>query len=309
MNAEGEIQGFRRTGHDYRQPWFYMITMTTLNRKPLFGVCENNTTIPSKDGRLVYEHWRELPARYPHLDTTTLAIMPDHIHGIVHVKETMPQPLGVPLRAFKSLVTSALRKQYQNPTLQIWNPGYHDWRVMRQGSLKAFTEYIRDNPRRYCLKKAHPDLFVRVETLTHPRLPKDTPWSSYGNLFLLDRPIIVPIRVSRRATPEEINKLKTDILKEVAGGAVIISPFISPGEKEIALAILNMDYGDVILMNPNGFNPCFRPKGKYFDLCAQGRLLILSAFPYTAQQTPLTKELCEQMNTWCKAIAGTGVNA
>ena len=101
--------------------------------------------------------------------------------------------------------------------------------------------------------------------------------------------------------------LKSEILKEVAGGAVIISPFISPGEKEIALSILNADYGDVILMNPNGLGPCFRPKGKYFDLCAKGRLLILSAFPYTAQETPLTKEVCERMNAWCQTIAG--VNA
>jgi len=111
MKTEGEIQGYRRTGHDYRQPWFYMVTMTTLDRKPLFGTCENDTSIPTPDGWLMYDLWRNLPQTYPQLDTSTFVIMPDHIHAIVHVKETMPQPLGVPLRAFKSLVTSALRKQ------------------------------------------------------------------------------------------------------------------------------------------------------------------------------------------------------
>jgi len=296
------LQGTRCPWHDYRQPWFYMVTMTTFGRKPLFGTCLDGKSIPSRDGWIVYDHWRDLPKQFPQLDTSTFVIMPDHIHGIVHVKERMEKPLGVPLRAFKSLTTGALRQRLQNPTLSVWNPGYHDWRILRHGSLKAFTDYIRDNPRRYCLKKAHPDLFIRVEALVHPRLPKDIPWSGYGNLFFLDRPIIVPIRVSRRATPEELDKLKKDVLREVAGGAVIISPFISQGEKDIANMILDMDYGDVILMNPNGFTPYFRPRGKYFDLCAKGRLLILSAFPATTQNTVLTKALCEQMNAWCKAI-------
>jgi len=297
------LQGTRYPWHDYCQPWFYMVTMTTLDRKPLFATYHDNRITPTPDGWLMYNLWRELPTRYPQLDLSTSIIMPDHFHAIVHVKERMPQPLGVPIRAFKSLVTSALRKQYQNPTLQIWNPGYHDWRAVRRGALKAFADYIRDNPRRYCLKKAHPDLFVRIAAITHPRLPKDTPWSGYGNQFLLDR-IIVPIRVSRKATPDEINKLKTSILKEVAGGAVVMSPFISPGEKEIATMILGMEHGDVILMHPSGFAPRFKPRGKYFDLCAKGRLLILSAFPYSEQEMPITKEYCERMNAWCKAIAG-----
>jgi hypothetical protein len=46
---------------------------------------------------------------------------------LVRVKEQMEKPVGVPLRAFKSQVTSALHKRYGNPALNIWTPGYHDF--------------------------------------------------------------------------------------------------------------------------------------------------------------------------------------
>ena len=229
--------------------------------------------------------------------------MPDHLHGIVHVKARMPQSVGVPLRAFKSQVTSALRKKYDSPSLSVWTPGYHDLCVWRRGALKAYTHYLCDNPRRYCLKKAHPDIFKRINNLTHPRLPADQDWSGYGNLFLLDRPEMVNVRVSRKSNPEEISRIRDDIVKHATRGTVIVSPFISPGEKEIAKAVLESHRGDVILMKPDGFGAFFKPNGRYFDFCTQGRLLILSAYPEVSHSADLTREKCLAMNTWCEYIA------
>lgn len=68
-------------------------------------------------------------------------------------------------------MTAALRRAHNAPSLQVWEKGYNDKIVWRDGSLAAYTAYIRDNPRRYCLKKAHPDLFRRVERLEHAALP------------------------------------------------------------------------------------------------------------------------------------------
>jgi REP element-mobilizing transposase RayT len=106
------LQGIRYAGRDYRIPAFYMITMTTLNRNPLFATCENAKSTLNDDGWLVYQLWHRMAKDYPQVETSTLVIMPDHLHGIVRVKEQMVKPVGVPLRAFKSQVTSALRKQY-----------------------------------------------------------------------------------------------------------------------------------------------------------------------------------------------------
>lgn len=295
------LQGIRCESHDYCAPSFYMITMTTLGRRPLFATCDNNKATLNEDGWLVYKLWHDMPKTYPEIATSTLVIMPDHLHGIVHVKEEMAQSVGVPLRAFKSQVTSALRKRYNNPSLSVWNAGYHDLCVWRKGSLKAYTHYLCDNPRRACLKRANPDLFKRVNHLTHPRLPAEQVWSGYGNLFLLDRPDMINLRVSRKTAPDEIARLRQEILGQATHGTVVVSPFISPGEKEIAMAILKADKGDVILMKPDDFPERFKPNGKYFDLCAQGRLLILSAF--SDPSSVLSRETCLCMNAWCESIA------
>jgi len=240
--------------------------------------------------------------------------MPDHLHGILRITAPMPKPLGTAIRAFKSQATSALRKKHNTSALTLWNPGYNDRCVWREGTLPAFT---RDNPRRYCLKKAHPDLFRAVANLRHPALPRHPTappqsWTGYGNRFLLDRPEKRAIRVSRKATPAAIAALRAQVLAEAAQGVVIVSPFISTGEREIATAILTAPAGDVILMKPDGFPPLFKPQGRYFDLCTQGRLLFLSSpvFRVHAEEnsvvvpSTLTRATCLAMNAACAHIAG-----
>jgi REP element-mobilizing transposase RayT len=297
-----KVQGYRFPTRDYRQPAFYMITMSALDRRPRFATCAENRTTLTEDGQLVYDLWRRISKDYPQIALSTLVIMPDHLHGIVRVTEHMDKPVGVPLRAFKSQVTSALRKRYANPDLQIWAPGYHDWAVWRRGSLNAYIHYIRDNPRRYCLRETHPDLFRRINDLRHERLPEDETWTGYGNLFLLDKPELQALQVSRRIAPQALETLQAEMLECVRNGGVLVSPFISPGEKDIARAALDTG-GSVILMKPDGFPPCFKPHGKYFDLCVQGRLLILACRPPAAGNTPVTRDLCLAMNHWCRHIA------
>lgn len=296
------VQGYRFPTRDYRQPAFYMITMTALDRRPRFATCAENRTTLTEDGQLVYDLWHRIAKDYPQISLSALVIMPDHLHGIVRVTEHMDKPIGVPLRAFKSQVTVALRKRNANPDLQIWAPGYHDWAVWRRGSLNAYIHYIRDNPRRFCLRKAHPDLFRRVNDLRHDRLPSDETWTGYGNLFLLDKPELYALQVSRRIAPETLETVQAEMLDRVRNDGVLVSPFISPGEKDIARAALDAG-GAVILMKPDGFPPCFKPHGKYFDLCQQGRLLILACRPPATAATPVIRDLCLAMNRWCQQIA------
>ena len=299
-----KVQGYRFPNRDYRQPAFYLITMAAHDRIPRFSTCADNRIELKDDGRLVDNLWHRIAKDYPQIHLPELVIMPDHLHGIVRVKEQIVKPVGVPLRAFKSQVTSALRERYGNPNLQIWMPGYHDWAVWRRGSLNAYIQYIRDNPRRYCMRIAHPDLFRRINDLRHARLPPDETWTGYGNLFLLDKPELYPLQVSRRITPEALAALREEMLECIRNGGVLVSPFISPGEKEIARAALDAG-GSVILMKPDGFPSFFKPHGKYFDLCQEGRLLILTCRPPSTGATTVTRDLCLAMNQWSQHIAET----
>jgi hypothetical protein len=263
-------------------------------------VCADDRVTFTDDGRAVYRLWHDIPKTYPEVVPSTFVLMPDHLHGILRATRRMEKPLGVPLRAFKAQVTSALRDKHDDQTLRVWEPGYHDHVLYSDGALKAFTRYLMDNPRRHCLRKAHPDLFRRRTGLAHKTLPPDQTWTAFGNRFLLDWPAKRALRVSRSAAPAEIAALRDEVCGEAAGGTVIVSPFISPGEKAVALAVLAAPKGSVILMKHDGLPDGFKPKGRHFDLCAEGRLLILSC---GKEGDELTRERCLAMNAWCARIA------
>ena len=303
------MQNKRMFVHDYTRVGFYMITILTAPRRPLFGVCRNDRVYLSPAGETVRRRWHEIPSHCAAIEASTLEVMPDHLHGIIYVREQLPKPVGATIRGFKSGVTSELRKSTGDPTLAVWEEGYNDRVIMSSETLRAERRYIRDNPRRYCLKKAHPDLFVKVNHLDNPRLPQKMDWSGVGNLFLLDKPELMPVQVSRRATPGELSVMREEVMERVAGGTVMVSPFISPPEKDLARLIMEQDHGSLILLKPEGFPPLYKPPGAYFDLCAQGRLLVLSPFAHTGRKQTLTRERCLQMNDWVKEICGKNAAA
>jgi len=326
--------GQRAVWHDYRGVGFYMLTMVTAERRPLFGqVVEAGAMVLSPMGHHVLEAWRAMPSFTPQIETSTLCVMPDHLHGILCVREPLVRPLGAVVRGFKSGVTSALRKATGNPALEVWQEGFYDGVALDPASIQAWHRYILDNPRRLWLKRQHPDLFVRVNALEHerlPTLPDGQKWSGYGNLFLLDKPELVAVRVSRSATPDEIEHTASAIVAKINSGAVAVSPFISPGEQAVVgkaaktapIMALSRNKsglitaaghccpaseapasgGGLIVLKHGGFPPLYKPSGLYFDLCAAGRLLVLSAFTYSTRKQPLTREQCLAMNGWCEAI-------
>lgn len=322
-------QGKRAFWHDYKGVGFYMLTLTVASRRPLFGqVVEPGAMVLSSAGHQVLKAWRAMPSFTPQLETSTLCVMPDHLHGILYVREPLARPLGAIVRGFKSGVTAALRKATGNPALAVWEDGFYDGVALEPASIQAWHRYILDNPRRLWLKRQHPDLFVRVNALEHPQLPAlpdGRKWSGYGNLFLLDKPERVAVRVSRSATPDEIERIASDVAAKISNGAVAVSPFISPGEQAVvkraaktapilarspAAAIIGSSLGSspggVIVLKHGGFPPLYKPGGLYFDLCVAGRLLVLSAFAYTGRKEALTREQCLCMNGWCEMLANNG---
>jgi hypothetical protein len=237
--------GQRAVWHDYKGVGFYMLTLTVAGRRPLFGqVVAPGAMVLSSAGHQVLEAWRAMPSFTPQLETSTLCVMPDHLHGILCVRESLARPLGAVVRGFKSGVTAALRKVTGNPALAVWEDGFYDGVALEPASIQAWHRYILDNPRRLWLKRQHPDLFVRVNALEHerlPTLPDGQKWAGYGNLFLLDKPERVAVRVSRSATPDEIEQVVSEVGARVSRGAVAVSPFISPGEQAVVKRAVNND--------------------------------------------------------------------
>ena len=55
----------------------------------------------SELGQRVVDEWWATEQHHPEIKVLALQMMPDHLHGILFVKEKMEKPLGMALRGFK----------------------------------------------------------------------------------------------------------------------------------------------------------------------------------------------------------------
>lgn len=110
----------RASGHDYTERRFYMITLETEGRLPLFGHLAGNPfaeagssdaphIVLSEIGKAVQDEWYGIPAFYPQIDVIALQMMPDHLHGILFVKAPIPVHLGQVISGFKAGCRKAQR--------------------------------------------------------------------------------------------------------------------------------------------------------------------------------------------------------
>lgn len=119
-----------------------------------------------------------------------------------------------------------------------------------------------------------------------------------GNRFLLDSPCSIQIQVSRKASAEEIAAYQADILAACEHGVVPVSPCISPGERQIARAVLEAAFPLIVLM-PRGIPADMKQKvgyAEYYEACAAGRLLMLSPWGYQEKEQELQRWQCLFLN-------------
>ncbi len=76
----------RLGGWDYSQAGYYFITICTQGKAKLFGTLEHGTMTLSPFGHIVRHCWRDLAKHY-HCRLDAFIIMPDHIHGIIILKD------------------------------------------------------------------------------------------------------------------------------------------------------------------------------------------------------------------------------
>ena len=92
-----------------------------------------------------------------------------------------------------------------------------------------------------------------------------------------------------------------------AQGAVLLSPCISDGERQIAREALEAGV-PLVTMHNKGFAQLQKPSGRYFEACVGGRLLMLApiAWPYQVNEKPMTRLDAMAMNRLSQWLAGDG---
>lgn len=346
----------RLPSHDYNAKGTYMLTLVVEGRKPLLGrlvVIPGEEPLrtgakppgtgaePPGTGGSVRAHIelttlgkairdeeiRKIAEHYSMVEVWKVCIMPDHIHIIVRVKEEMPKGknLGQMVWGFKVGCTKAWWRIGFTPVpvgsstgerSSLFEPGYNDKILLRDGQLGNWKHYLDDNPRRLAIKRLNPDLFKVVGNVflidsggysnAHSNSGGGAVTSlncqMIGNRFLLDIPQKMAVIVHSGYTDKEYADWRQQWLACGEAGGVLVSAAIASREKEVMREAMDRGYS-IILLRENGFPPFYKPSGEAFDACSSGQLLQISPWEYHMQRKTISREQCLRLNRMAEQIA------
>ena len=106
---------------------------------------------------MIANQWQALPERFLTVRLDTWVIMPDHMHGIILIRNALGQPrcsLGQIIGAFKSITTgryiAAVVAEGWTPFEgRLWQRDYYEHIVRDDEELARIRRYIEGNPARY----------------------------------------------------------------------------------------------------------------------------------------------------------------
>ena len=179
-------------------------------------------------------------------------------------------------------------------------------RVMsRRGQLKAMIRYVQMNPQRFATKRLHPGFF-RVQRGVEVA---GRAYDAVGNIAILLENQRATVHVRRkmveaaeRGEDKPLRDYMNGCVAAARAGAVMVSPFISPKEKEVLMVLIEEKH-QVIYLSDNGFGEFFKPSDTLFESVAAGRMLIFSPHSFDADKRRISRGECVLLNNLAEEIA------
>lgn len=300
--------GKRASWHDYRDRSIYHIVLNKNAGIPDFSVITGipgdrqwaPKAVPSFLGRVIGEAISSLKHVYPFTSILRRCIMPDHVHMVLYVKEKTDVHLGELIKFIKNRCYDTLTADGLNREMQVFADNYHDTFLVFRGQLQRMLDYVSDNPRRHLVRQQYPSWFQRFVISDG----KDS-FEAYGNWDLMVEPVVTPVRAGREFRKNEI-AYKQLWVRTVLNDGILVSPFINEMEKRVRDWAVD-NGGALIYIVPDEFGERYKPSGVLFDLCAEGRLMLVSV-PALPEYAGLPENLafrkhCLRMNDVAAAIA------
>ena len=340
--AEHEKWQWQEPGTAWRGVGVYHITLTVPSREPLFGalvVPENDSSKARVErtalGNAVVDELYVMCKHYPAIRILQFCLMPDHLHAVIHVTRVMDTSIRSVIRgywqgvkklgrAYTLSVAPELNSRTTNEEgkdTKATNEGGYAFPVFterpfirplsRRGQLHTMIRYVQMNPQRLATKRLKPGYF---------RVQKDIEiggrkYDGVGNVALLMAEHYEPVHVrsvmvkaAEQGNAESLRSYMNGCVLAARKGVVMVSPFISPQEKQV-MQVLLQEQRPFILLTDNGFRDYYKPADDLFDACAAGRLLILSPWPYDGGKRHISRSECVALNAMaeeiCECLNGT----
>lgn len=299
----------RAFAHNYHAPFIYHIIIKKQPSCEPFGEVRGNATIrygnpgcayikESALGKTIAKSILSLQLEFLILQIYQFKVMPDHVHIIINIKEWSQPPLDFYIEKLKENIANRYSETSSRiqSSKDIFEPGFCDKPLLRNRGLDSLYTYLRENPHRLAMRRQFPQFFQtarHLDLLGHQL-------QGYGNFFLLRNPDKHAVKISRTFSTAEKETKIAKWLDSAGRGSVLVSPFISKEEKSIRDQAEKLS-AKIILLTHEAFGERFKPAAHDFELCCQGRLLILSlGLPL---KTPISRDICNQMNNLALEIA------
>ena len=129
--------------YDYSSDGLYFITICTHQHKTILGKNIDGQMTLSRSGEIIEKVWNELNTKFPNIICHEYTIMPNHLHGIIQIKndivggQTPPlqqTTLGNIIAFFKYKTT----KQVNSDT-PLWQRNYYEHIIRNQQAYEEIA--------------------------------------------------------------------------------------------------------------------------------------------------------------------------
>ncbi len=177
-------RSIRLPEYDYSLGGSLFITICTHNRECLFGEVVDGEMRLNALGEIACAEWGRSAAIRRELEIDAYVLMPNHVHGIVtirdrgvgatggrpdqafppHPRATTGRPYGPPPRSvgafvggFKSSATRRINALPDTTRTAVWQRNYYERIIRNDDEFERTRWYIEDNPRRWAEDEYNPD--------------------------------------------------------------------------------------------------------------------------------------------------------
>lgn len=298
-----EIHFYRRFKKwDYANGAMLFVTITTNPRGEYFGKIVDGKVILNELGREVERTLAQLPIKTDGLQLFERVVMPDHVHFNIRILPNLAEPLrtlGKAIAGFKNHLIRYSKDIAANPPLK-WQQGYHDHLCLKRKKIEATARYIAYNSAKYELMHNRPEALRIKEPIDSFRLDRDDYWKGVGNLALLNEEKFVSLRISRKCTAKMIDEIVTRMQNAANQGFVIISGFISPGERAVRDILAKSSSAKFIRILSNRMPIDYKPESVYIDAFLENRYLEIAE---GNEEVEFSRGACLELNDEIVKIA------
>ena len=177
-------RSIRLPEYDYCLAGAYFVTLCAQDRACIFGEVVNSLVRLSLAGQVAQRAWTRLPEFFERVELDAFVVMPNHLHAVLWIVDPNDQPmfgslevnvetsdaemlsepdeddwhgtdsgsLSAIIQNFKSVTSRKIRALPKINKINIehvWQRNYWERIIRNERELRAFRQYIRDNPAKW----------------------------------------------------------------------------------------------------------------------------------------------------------------